>query len=209
MTRTTAKKDATGVREKKLTPEEAAAEFAVDPEAAPAAPEESEDEDEEAEKKEGDEEDDEAEPPQPGNVEDSELPDWAVIPNTLKVPPGVEIAAMRFRAPWTRAPHKGDRVCIAWTLSDYEEIEAYKRARGDNQRAAIELAKATIRVVDGMAVDRGGGVGPNSLKKFWNEIGPKCRKAVVNNYVRTHQLGKMETLDFLVNCYVVARSQPT
>jgi hypothetical protein len=160
----------------------------------------------------GDDEDDDAPAaggPGDGNVDESNLPEWAGIPPGMKVPVGVDIVAMRFRAKMTRAPHKGDRVLVCWTLSDYEESEAYKRSRGDNQRSLRELAKATIRVVDGMPADRSGKPSSANVSTLWNEIGPRCRQQVVAAYIRTHTMGAEDYADFFANCYAQARSSPT
>lgn len=210
---------APAVRERRVSPAEADAAFAegledqeqdpaeTPPEAPPrprrgppAPPDGGDDE-------EGEEDGDE--PMGEGNVDESNLPDWAVIPAGMKVPAGVDIVAMRFKAKLTRAPHKGDRVLICWTLSDYEESEAYKRARGDNQRSLRELAKATIRVVDGFPADRSGKPSQAAVGATWNEIGPRCRQQVVAAYIRTHTMGAEDHADFFVNCYAQARSSPT
>lgn len=133
-----------------------------------------------------------------------QIPEWAIVPATLKVPPDRDFAILRFRAKWTHRPSKGDRQCILWSLSDLDERTALKRARGDSSRGLPELAKQMIRLIDGEPAEwTMGRASKNSVDKFWDEIGPKCRKILTNHYLQTHGLDPKEVADFFTNCCVV------
>lgn len=131
------------------------------------------------------------------------VPEWATLPPGFQIPPGKRLGWMRFRAEWTEAPQKGDRWCLMWTLSEAEEKAAYKRCAGDSTRALLELAKATIRVVDGVKADRTGAPGPGNVNAFWAELGVKLRQMIQNYYLKTHTLSPEEQQDFFANCFVV------
>jgi hypothetical protein len=131
------------------------------------------------------------------------VPEWAELPPGFAPPPGKRLGWMRFRADWTDAPQKGDRWCMMWTLSESEEKMAYKRSGGDSARVVMELAKATIRVIDGVKADRTGAMGIGSVNIFWAELGTKCRQMVTNYYLKSHTLSAEEQQDFFANCFVV------
>lgn len=120
-------------------------------------------------------------------------PDWAIIPKGVKPPrKGKSIAFMRFPAEWTTDPSKGDRWCACWEIGETEERLAYGRARGDMHRSMSELAKATIRVVDGHKADWSGVGKAGSVSEFWTGIGAKGRQMIRNYYVRTHTVSTRE-----------------
>lgn len=131
-------------------------------------------------------------------------PEWAVVPEGLKLPEeGSQIAFIRIPARWTRSPSKGDRVCICWPIGETEERLAYARSRGDMVRSMTELAKATIRAVDGHRADWSGNMAkPGSITTFWSDIGPKGRSMIRNYYVRTHTVTDEEALDFFSKHFV-------
>jgi hypothetical protein len=132
---------------------------------------------------------------------DVDIPDWVQVPPNFAWPPGGrQVAFIRFRAEWTDAPSKGDRVCILWNLSVSDESAAIQRTRGEQLRFAPEMSKQMIRAVDGVKVDWSGRPGPGNPEIFWNEIGSKCRQLLVNHYVKTHVLVSEEQEDFLTNC---------
>lgn len=133
------------------------------------------------------------------------MPPWALVPETLALPPGREVVFMRFKAAWTDYPSKGDRQCILWTLTDNDEKHAAKRARGDSTRGIVELAKGCVRAMDGHRADWTTPVGPGSVDRFWNDIGTKCRQMVVNYYFKTHALSQEEQADFFTNNFVSLR----
>lgn len=140
---------------------------------------------------------------QENEVEDSSgLPEWATMPEGLKVPPGRQVHALRFRSEWTDVPGKGDRHCIVWNLSDAEERIALKRSGGGDEPVsmATELAKQMIRAIDGHKADWSGVAGPGNIDVFWREIGSKCRQLVVRWYTQTHMLSDAERADFFENC---------
>ncbi len=134
----------------------------------------------------------------------SEPPEWAAVPQGLKLPEeGSQIAFIRIPAAWTRTPSKGDRTCVVWPIGETEERLAYQRARGDMNRSITELAKAAVRAIDGHRTDWSGKLtSPGSMSAFWSEIGPKGRAMVRNWYLRTHTVTDEEALDFFSNHFV-------
>jgi hypothetical protein len=141
-------------------------------------------------------------------VEATAVPDWAVIPPGLKMPPGRQIYFVRFRAGWTDRPSKGERQCILWNLTESEEKHALRRTRGDALRAADELAKQMVRAIDGKPADWTGAGGAGSVQTFWDEIGGKCRQLLKGHYAKTHMLDTAETADFFASCVAVRTAQP-
>lgn len=131
-------------------------------------------------------------------------PDWAAVPPLLKMPSeGSQVAFIRIPAVWTRTPARGDRVCICWPINETEERLAHTRARGDAMRSLTELAKATIRAVDGEKADWSGvGSKKGSVSAFWTDIGPKGRAVIRTWYVRTHTVTDEEALDFFSKHFV-------
>jgi hypothetical protein len=130
-------------------------------------------------------------------------PPWAAMPPNVKLPrQGCSVAFIRIPAAWTSNPSAGDRWCCCWAIGETEEKLAYTRSRNDMQRALVELAKATIRVVDGARADWSGKPGPGSVQEFWTAIGPKGRHMIRNYYVRTHTVTDEEVLDFFTNHFV-------
>ncbi len=134
----------------------------------------------------------------------TEPPEWAVVPDGMKLPEaGSQIAFVRIPAKWTRTPSKGDRMCICWPIGETEERLAYQRARGDQIRSLTELAKASIRAIDGCRTDWSGNMNkPGSITSFWSDIGPKGRSMIRNYYVRTHTVTDEEALDFFSQHFV-------
>lgn len=132
------------------------------------------------------------------------VPEWASLPPNFVIPPGKRCGWMLFRAEWTDAPTKGDRWCLMWPLSESEEKIAYKRSNGESSRAIVELAKASIRVIDAVKVDRTGASGPGNVNIFWADIGTKLRQMIQNYYLKTHTLSSEEQQDFFANCFVVS-----
>ncbi len=132
-----------------------------------------------------------------------DVPSWVVMPDGLKVPSGRRLIFIQFLADITETPHKGDRHCIAWTLSDGEERIANARCNGDSSRYATEFTKQMIRAVDGVAVDWSKPKGPGSLDEFWREIGPKGRHLAARIYSRTHLPSDEELDNFLSHCVAV------
>lgn len=138
----------------------------------------------------------------------TEVPDWAIVPPGLKMPPGRQVYFVRFRAAWTDRPSKGERQCILWNLTESEEKHALRRTRGDALRAADELAKQMIRVIDGKPADWTGKDPGSAVGTFWDEIGGKCRQLLKSHYAKTHMLDTAETADFFGSCIAVRTAQP-
>ncbi len=133
-----------------------------------------------------------------------DVPEWATIPPGVKMPqPGVQIAFLRIPARWTTNPSKGDRWCMCAPIGETEERLAYNRARGDQVRSVHELAKATIRVIDGHKADWSADLNkPGAVAAFWSGIGAKGRQVVRNYYQRTHTVSEEEALDFFGKHFV-------
>jgi hypothetical protein len=130
-------------------------------------------------------------------------PEWAIIPPGFSPPQGARVCFMKFRAEWTDTPEKGDRQCIIWSLSLMDERNALARARGDVLRTLDEMAKQTVRVVDGNMVDWTGKLREGDLDMWWNDIGPRCRTLIQRHYNQTHNLTAAEQEDFFENCIAV------
>lgn len=138
---------------------------------------------------------------------DDGLPDWVVLPKDFKPPPGRIISFLRFRAQWTDTPHKGDRQCIIWNLTDADERVALKRAQTNDAMSIVnEFAKQCVRAVDGVKVNWAAPKGKGSIDEFWRDIGSKCRSQVATWYTRNHQLTQVELADFFENCVAVRTS---
>lgn len=129
-------------------------------------------------------------------------PDWAKIPPDFNPPKGVQVFFMRFRQELTSNPAKGERQAILWCLSIHDEKMAMARARGDVLRTMSEMAKQTVRAVDGNLVDWTGADREASLDRWWEEIGPKCRSLIQRHYTMTHNVKPEEAADFFENCIV-------
>jgi len=142
------------------------------------------------------------EAPEAPPVNEHEIPEWAKVPATLKMPVGRQVQFLRFKAEWTDTRAKGDRQCIVWNLTDADEKIALKRAKGDGSRALAELSKQTIRAIDGVKVDWTRGDMSN-VNKWWDEIGAGCRQLVQSIYHKNHNLSLEEQADFFANCVAV------
>lgn len=143
-------------------------------------------------------------------AEDSDAPEWAPpVPAGLRIPVGAQVTWLRIRAAWTAAPYKGDRVLLCWPLNEIEEGQALQRARGEQHRLVNELAKATVRLVDGAPADRTGTPNaPASVAALWRDLGPKGRHLVRTYYTRAHSLSDEETQDFFLNCVASRTAAP-
>lgn len=140
--------------------------------------------------------------------DESAVPKWAVIPPDLKIPPGRRVFYLLFKAKWTNTPHKGDRQCVLWSLSDAEENAANERARNNQYRFLKELSKGSIRAVDGLKVNLAQPTSPAYVGTFWNEIGPKCRAVIQSIYLKQSTLTGEDLADFLSNCIAVNSAIP-
>jgi hypothetical protein len=132
------------------------------------------------------------------------LPDWAEIPADMQIPKGVQVSFLRFRAGWTMNPSLGERSCVVWVLTDLDEHVAHGRCKDNLNAAAGELAKQTIRVVDGVKVNWGARRGePGNVDDFWRDIGPKCRSLVTRYWSQTHTMDAAEVSYFFEHCVAV------
>jgi len=133
-------------------------------------------------------------------VSESGAPAWAKVPSNLVIPPWKQIGYVRFKPSLTERPDLGERMCITWGLSVVDERLARQAARGESTRMYEELAKRMIRSVDGHKADWTGKNGEGSVNRFWEEIGPKSRAFLINQYLQTHTPTVEETADFFLDC---------
>lgn len=110
---------------------------------------------------------------------------------------------MRFRAEWTDAPQKGDRVMVLWSLTEAEEKLAYKRSGDDTRSTIAELSKQSIRAIDGCKADWTRASVPGAVHILWNDLGTRCRQQIMNWYLKSHTLTSEQQQDFFVNCFAV------
>jgi hypothetical protein len=134
------------------------------------------------------------------------VPDWFVLPPGFEaeMPQGVEACFLKLEARHTYRPSFGDRQCLLLPLTVKEETLAYKRIAGlgtsSPQAAISELAKQTIKVIDGKKPEWVKRAARNTPDVFWNDIGRKYRNIIEGWYVKTHVLGKEDRAAFLANC---------
>lgn len=130
---------------------------------------------------------------------ESPIPEWAKVPDNLKLPVGKTVLFLRFRAAWTDTPSMGERHVVIWNLTEADEILALKRVGSNNRRAIDELAKQMIRAIDGHKADWRK-PGPHNPATFYGQIGGKCRQVLKATYAQRHTLDTEESIDFLVHC---------
>jgi hypothetical protein len=129
-----------------------------------------------------------------------DVPPWARVPSDLVFPPGKQVWFMNFKAALTDRPDLGDRSIVCWGLTDADEKLAIKATRGDSGRTISELAKRTIRAIDGKRADwMTGKIGQASVDRFWDHVGPRYRPMIISAYWKTHSLSVEETADFLLH----------
>ena len=135
----------------------------------------------------------------------SSAPDWFKVPTDpdFQLPKRKVFACLRFRAALTDNPKAGDRQCCVWGLSDGDERLAQGRAMGDSNRYLSELAKAFIRVIDGKVADIDDLAGPQSVSRFWDEIGPKYRTQLTRLWTQMNALSRAEQADFFARDFAL------
>jgi hypothetical protein len=127
-------------------------------------------------------------------------PGWVKVPQGMRFPRGRQVAFIKLLPQWTDAPHKGERQCIVWGLTDIDEKMAMSRAMGDPNRVVSELTKQMIRSVDGAVVDWSGVGGPGSIDQWWRDIGGKCRQILIRIYTQMNVLPDEDRKHFFENC---------
>ena len=78
-------------------------------------------------------------------------------------------------------------------LTSNEELQATKRAVNDTHRLAYELAKESLREVDGNPV----GAADGSIDAVWKDMHPKIRTLIMTAYGELHAPEKDEIDSFL------------
>ncbi len=89
-------------------------------------------------------------------------------------------------------PHGVEKIGIV-ELNAEEEINATKRAAGDGLRIGFELAKESLREVNGQAVNTNDG----TADRAWNTMHPKIRMLCVTAYTDIHQPAKEDHAAFI------------
>lgn len=130
-------------------------------------------------------------------------PPWAKCPVGMKFPRGRQVAFLKLLPQWTDAPHKGERQCIIWGLTDIDEKLAFGRSMGDVNRAMGELTKQMIRAIDGVVVDWSGNPGVGNIDLWWREIGGKCRQILTRVYTQMNVLSEDDRKHFFESCIEV------
>jgi len=130
-------------------------------------------------------------------------PEWANVPQELRLPRGRQVIYVRFRGTLTDTPWKGERQVILWPISIGDKRLASQRSQGDSNRFADEIAKQMIRAIDGHMVDWTGNPGPGNVDVFWEEVGERGRTMLQRMFVQLHVPSREEMRDFFENCIAV------
>jgi hypothetical protein len=142
---------------------------------------------------------------QPGDHVIAKVP----VPGGLNIPPYASVGYCRFKPGLTGRPDLGERTCITWGLTVADERLARQAARGDSSRTYEEMAKRMVRVVDGVKADwTGGNNKPGSVNRFWEQVWPKARTFLINQYIQTHTPTVEETADFFLDCCTFRTADP-
>lgn len=142
-------------------------------------------------------------------VDDGSIPEWAVLPEKLKFPPGRKVAFILIPANWTEKPELGDRQCIFWSMGSADEVTAIQRARGQGARMLPENAQQCIRAIDGKIVDWTGKPTKGErifVPRFWEEIGYGCRQLLQQVFLKLHEVTDEQQLAFFTSCLVIRSS---
>ena len=163
---------------------------------------------------------------------DQRPPPWALVPalhghgggkaewpKGCGFPRGVKVYFARLPVAWMRRKDGGAesvmslngeeprphlvRQVIFWELDIGDTRLAFRRAQGDVNQASEELARQMIRAVDGRPVVTGNPLHPDSIERFWQDIGPRCRSMMQRLYSMLHHLGEREATDFFASCLAV------
>lgn len=138
--------------------------------------------------------------------EPNAIPPWVVFPPDFKVPAGKIVYFIRLRSSWTDTPKLGDRIVIAWSITDGEEDMALSRCNGKGYRVITESTKQMIRCIDGKRAAFPGARDPKyevyDVNRFYREIGSKCRSLLETIFRQMHTLNNDELVDFFQSCMV-------
>lgn len=129
------------------------------------------------------------------------VPAWYPFP-APKAPRGRQVIFLRFRAPLTDDPAGPDRYAACWNLTEADEKLAALRARGQEHRVMVEMAKQFVRVVDGQPADWQNGPAC-VVNAWWDAIGGKARAQVIGMYAKQHTMNTAEAIDFFASCVAV------
>ena len=140
-------------------------------------------------------------------------PEW---PKGGGFPKGVKVYFAALPVAWMRRKEGGSEITVSlggeearphlcrqvifWELDIGDTRLAFRRAQGDVNQASEELARQMIRAVDGRPVVTGNPVHPDSIERFWQDIGPQCRSLFQRLYTTLHHLGERQLLDFFGSC---------
>lgn len=153
-----------------------------------------------------------ADEPDAGEVPDeTRYPEWAKVPTGLKIPAGRKLWFVALDTSLMARTTGGEeielrgkkRTCrqlIFWECNLGDRKLAFKRANGDANQAADELAMQMIRAVDGVAVTWSELRSPAYPPRIWADMGSKYRDLLHKLYASIHVLGQRELDDFFTNC---------
>lgn len=80
-------------------------------------------------------------------------------------------------------------------LTAEEELQAWKRSRGENARLATELAKACLVEASGKPLSAADG----SLDSFWAGLDPRLRQLILTAYADLHAATEDDQKSFLTS----------
>lgn len=111
----------------------------------------------------------------------------------MEVPQKKTRAVNLFDVPSALAEQCGVKEIGMVTLAPDEEVLCYKRAKGDNGRLAMELAKTALVEADGKVLAQADG----TVDTFWNSLDPRLRQLVLTAYTELHAAPEEDQQSFL------------
>ena len=134
------------------------------------------------------------------------IPEWFVMPEGgVQVEPGTPVRFLRVPARFTNRPGGKERHLLLTTHTMLDEKLAYQRAAASpnskiNKFTVDELAKQTIRVIDGKRADWSGRNVEASVNRTWAELGPRVQVTIRDWYLKTHTMNLEEQIGFFRDC---------
>lgn len=118
-----------------------------------------------------------------------------ITPQQLVGPavPVLERPTFTYNVPESIARSVNIKTVTLVELTADEELFATKRSNNNPIRLAYELAKESLRAVDGKPVSTGDG----TADLVWNRMGAKLRTLVITAYNELHNPKETEGADFL------------
>ena len=98
-----------------------------------------------------------------------------------------------FEVPESIAATSGVKEVGMVTLTAQEELDCFKRAKGENAKLASELCKTALVEADGKPLAQADG----TVDTFWKELDPKLRQLVLSAYTELHAAPEEDQASFL------------